>query len=256
MWSARYPAPVPLHFVDRVGAPFDNERRQQRSIVGGTHPVLRGASGTRVGPRNGCGTTYFLSTWWRNGQITSVSLPIVRYLLEVYPESIYEVGGDDDASLAVHGAIWSGAPLELVRLLVERYPGSLEVWTAAGNLALHVAVAYDVPFEMLVVTFAKGRRMDAAPPCRGPWSTDGSSTHHQDGHEAAPCPNRLSLEAPTGVLLSNQEPNGIHRKEAVVGKGGRVQHEITVSVRIYCSAFRPLPEQSAGSFRGTSSARD
>jgi ankyrin repeat protein len=79
------------------------------------------------------------------------SLPIVRYLLEMYPASIRDGAdeGDENGYLAVHAAIHIAAPHELVRLLVLRYPECLEVWTEAGCLALHMAVSSEISFETL-----------------------------------------------------------------------------------------------------------
>jgi ankyrin repeat protein len=79
------------------------------------------------------------------------SLPIVRYLLEMYPESIRDGAdeGGENGYLAVHAAIHNAAPHELIRLLVLRYPECLEVWTEAGCLALHIAVSNEASVETL-----------------------------------------------------------------------------------------------------------
>jgi ankyrin repeat protein len=74
------------------------------------------------------------------------SLPILRYLLEMFPASIFMVEGED-GYLAVHAAIWSKAPLEVIRLLVHRYPECLERRTAWGSLALHMAADSEISLE-------------------------------------------------------------------------------------------------------------
>jgi ankyrin repeat protein len=76
------------------------------------------------------------------------TLGIVRYLLEVHPGSIYEAS-DGSGNLAVHEALLSQAPHEVIRLLVLRYPGCLMVWSGAGKLALHMAVLCAAPLETL-----------------------------------------------------------------------------------------------------------
>jgi hypothetical protein len=82
------------------------------------------------------------------------ALAIARFLLERHPESIRDGANvqeeeEENRHLSVHAALDNGAPLEVVRLFVRRYPKSLEQWTGSGSLALHLAVSSEAPPETI-----------------------------------------------------------------------------------------------------------
>jgi hypothetical protein len=71
----------------------------------------------------------------------------LRYLVQVYPESLQVTTSDGE--LALHLACSKGAELDILRYLVQEYPESLQVTDNEGYLTLHCACIYGVPLDVV-----------------------------------------------------------------------------------------------------------
>jgi ankyrin repeat protein len=76
-------------------------------------------------------------------------LYVVRYLVQEYPESLQVT--NKDGGLAVHYACNCnrGSPLEIVRYVVQENPKSLQVTDINGQLPLHHACNHGAPLELV-----------------------------------------------------------------------------------------------------------
>jgi ankyrin repeat protein len=75
---------------------------------------------------------------------------VTRYLLEQHPDAVREDSGDiSSRGLPAHVACrnkvrWNGSDGETARLVIEAWPGALQVRNASGDLPLHLATDYEL----------------------------------------------------------------------------------------------------------------
>jgi ankyrin repeat protein len=76
----------------------------------------------------------------------------VNFLLDHYPRSI-RVRASGTGDLSVHSAIFKGAPRDSVRVLVERYPRSVDELNAEGFLPIHAIADTPGPNQLEVMRY-------------------------------------------------------------------------------------------------------